>query len=77
MAETKTKRKPAPARDVLADQKDGEGNLINPPTLPEFEQRLAVAHLAADQAEVEAVQEEYHKARVERAKVLAARKQAA
>lgn len=43
--------------------RDDEGNLVNPPTLPEFEQRITAAQNAADQDELERVQAEYHDAR--------------
>lgn len=62
-------------RDLLADQRDDDGNLIDPPTLPEYEQRLNAATLAADTDEIQSVQEEYAKAREERATVLAKRAQ--
>jgi hypothetical protein len=62
MATTKPADKSAP-KDLLADQKDSEGNLINPPVLPEFEQRLTAAHNSGDDLLIQEVNGEYASAR--------------
>lgn len=52
---------------------DDDGNLIDPPVLPEFERRLADAANLADVDEMQDVQSEYEDARRERARKLARR----
>lgn len=45
-------------------RKDDEGNLINPPTLPEWEQKIAAAqNRGADAVELQQLQEDYNSAR--------------
>lgn len=70
---TETKDKEIKSSDPLADQKDDDGNLIDPPTLPEYERRLADAHLRADDDDIADITKEYNREREKRAKVLAKR----
>lgn len=65
MANTKGSNGGATAKttDPLADRRDGEGNLIDPPVIPEYEARLAAAHAAADQELIGDITDEYHQAR--------------
>lgn len=71
MSDTQTKS------DPLADRKDDEGNLIDPPVIPEYEQRLQAAHLAGSDDDIADIQAEYNKARIKRATTLAKREQEA
>jgi hypothetical protein len=50
--------------DVLKDRKDGGGNLIDPPVIAEFEQRLTAAHNTSDDLLIQEITEEYEKERV-------------
>ena len=43
--------------------RDEDGNLVNPPVIPEYEQKIAAAQSAADQSLLDQVQQEYHDAR--------------
>jgi hypothetical protein len=54
--------------DVLADRRDSDGNLIDPPVIPEYEQRLTAAANASDQVLIDEVNADYHKARVKLAR---------
>lgn len=45
--------------------RDGEGNLLNPPVLPEYEQRITAAQNAGDDGELARLHDEYHDAREE------------
>lgn len=51
--------------DTLKDHKDKDGNLIDPPVLPEYEQRLTVAHDSGDDLLIQEITEEYATAREE------------
>lgn len=44
-------------------QRNENGDVINPPVIPEFEQRLNAAQATGDQVQINAIQDEYHKAR--------------
>lgn len=48
--------------------RNDDGQVIDPPVLPDFEARLAAAHNAADQDAINALQEDYDKARQDRIK---------
>lgn len=44
-------------------RRDADGNVLNPPVIKEFEQRLKEAHFANDDREIARIQKEYNKAR--------------
>lgn len=56
----------APKDDGL--NKDKDGNLIDPPVIPEFETRLLAAHNAADDELIADLTAEYNDARVKLAR---------
>ena len=73
MSDTKTKgadTKTAPQKDadVLADRRDESGGLIDPPVLPQFEQRLSAAASAGDDILIQEIQDEYNSAREDEAR---------
>lgn len=45
--------------DPLADRRDGEGNLIDPPTIPSYESKLIEAHALNDLELIEDITAEY------------------
>ena len=51
--------------DPLKDRRDGEGNLIDPPVIPEYESKLAAAHAANDDELIADLTADYTKAREE------------
>lgn len=51
--------------DPLADQRDGEGNLIDPPVIPLYESKLIEAHALNDRELIEDITAEYNTKREE------------
>jgi hypothetical protein len=52
-------------KDPLKDRRDNDGNLTDPPIIPEYEQRIAAAAAAVDIELINDLTAEYHEAREE------------
>jgi hypothetical protein len=52
-------------KDPLKDRRDSDGNLTDPPIIPEYEQRIAAAAAAVDIELIDDLTAEYHEAREE------------
>jgi hypothetical protein len=52
-------------KDPLKDRRDSDGNLTDPPIIPEYEQRIAAAAAAVDIELINDLTAEYHEAREE------------